>query len=340
MRAVVFGLGRMGLRHVEVLKSSGLEILAAVDPSPDARKAAAERFDIESDRLVPDVESVRSVLGGADVAIVSTTAPSHAELTVLASEAGVPNILCEKPMATSIAEAQEMLSVCRRNGTRLAINHQMRFLPHYSWAKDCFDADTKLGDLSGITVTAGNFGLAMNASHYFELFRYTAGESVSSVQAWFDDTVLPNPRGPDFADRSGCIRATTESGKRLYIDFSADQGLGLRLTYAGRFGQLFMDELAGCYDLTYRKDEFRDRPTTLYALPSEHEQGAVEPTDALASSREMLNALLSGGDYPTGEDGLAVMRCLVACHLSADAGGAVIPVTQTAGAADRVFPWA
>ena len=80
-------------------------------------------------------------------------------------------------------------------------------------------------------VSAGNFGMAMNSIHYFEAFRFLADEAPLSVSAWFDDELLSNPRGPQFQDVSGCVRVTTSSGHRLYIDASADQGHGMQVTY-------------------------------------------------------------------------------------------------------------
>lgn len=342
MRAVIFGLGRMGLRHLEVLTSMGFDIAAAVDPGDAARAAAAERFNIASDRLHGNAEGAKPALAGADLVVIATTAPSHAELTILSAEAGVKNILCEKPMAVSLDQAKAMIAACTKAGARLAVNHQMRALPHYAWAKARFGSDTAQGDLASLTVTAGNFGLAMNGSHYFELFRYSTGAPVEEVQAWFDETILPNPRGAEFADRSGCVRARAVTGQRLYMDFSADQGLGLRISYSGRTGQLFMDELEGQYDETVRQTEHRGRPTNLYALPWQTERGAVPPTDAMESSRAVVSELIAGGDYPTGEDGLAVMRCLVACYLSHEAGGIPVKVAsdETDEASGRVFPWA
>ena len=133
-------------------------------------------------------------------------------------------------MASSLAEADEMIATCRRAGALLAVNHQMRFMPQYTEVKALLGSD-ELGPLASVLVAGSNFGLAMNASHYFEMFRYLADSQVSSVQAWFDPGQLANPRGPQFEDRSGRLLAHSEAGPSLYIDFSAAAGWGLQVVY-------------------------------------------------------------------------------------------------------------
>jgi predicted dehydrogenase len=55
---------------------------------------------------------------------------------VIAAAARQPKvILCEKPMATSLGEADEMIVACKRNGVKLAIGHQRRFYTGWEEAK-------------------------------------------------------------------------------------------------------------------------------------------------------------------------------------------------------------
>jgi len=60
-----------------------------------------------------------------DVVYIATTNNVHAEQTVRCARAG-KHVLCEKPMASSIAEAQQMIDACRGSGVRLGLNHHMR----------------------------------------------------------------------------------------------------------------------------------------------------------------------------------------------------------------------
>jgi len=273
-----------------------------------------------------------------EIVIVATTAPTHARFTELAAAAGARYILCEKPMATSLADCERMRETCARHGARLAINHQMRFMEQYSAPRRLLESEA-FGGFRSATVVAGNFGLAMNGTHYVEAFRYLAGEPPVEAVAWFSEARLANPRGPEFEDRAGTIRLTTASGHRLYLDASDDQGHGLTAIYAAVYGQVIVDELAGELAWIARRPEHRDAPTTRYAMPWERGTAAIAPASILAPTRAVLDALLDDGDFPTGEDGQIAVAALVAAHLSAEGAGRPIAIDDQLPR-DRVFPWA
>jgi predicted dehydrogenase len=183
MKAALIGLGRMGLRHLDNLLALKLDVVGVSDPFDTARLAAQSTAQLSDDCLFADAAEML-MHAKPEVLIIATTAPVHAKLTCLAAENGVKAILCEKPMATSLADAQRMIDTCAKSGTNLAINHQMRFMDQYTLPKAMLDSE-QFGGVTSIHVSAGNFGLAMNGSHYFEMFRYIAGEPAAEVQAWF-----------------------------------------------------------------------------------------------------------------------------------------------------------
>ncbi len=254
------------------------------------------------------------------------------------ARAGARFVLCEKPMATSLRDCDRMIEACGSRGTRLAVNHQMRFMPQYTEPKRIVESPA-FGGLSSVTVVAGNLGLAMNGTHYFEMFRYMTGEPPAWATAWFDPHPVPSPRGPSFEDRAGTVRLTTDSGHRFYLDASADQGNGVVVVYAGPFGQLIVDELAGSLEWLVRAPEHRGLPTTRYGMPSARHSSNVAPADSVAPTRAVLEALLTDGDVPSGEDGRLAVATLVAAYASDEAGHVSIPI-DAALPLERKFPWA
>jgi predicted dehydrogenase len=180
----------------------------------------------------------------------------------------------------------------------------------------------------------------MNGTHYFEMFRFMADEPAQEVSAWFSAEVVPNPRGTEFIDRAGCVRLATASGKRFYIDCGADQGHGLQVVYGARYGHIFVDELRGKMTWACRKAEHRDLPTTRYGMPHDSGDGTITPADSTAPTRAVLQALLRGDDFPTGEDGRLAVATLVAAHLSAEHGGRPIRLEEADTLTGRTFPWA
>jgi len=328
----------MGLRHVQVVQALGLNLVGLSDVQPAALARALQETQVPTDRHFTDVR-VMLERTRPELVVVATTAPTHTEFTCLAAEYGARAILCEKPMATSLKDCDRMIETCRRHGTRLAVNHQMRFMEQYTKPRQLV-TDPAFGGLASITVLAGNFGLAMNGSHYLEMFRFMAGESPEEVSAWFSAETVSNPRGPQFLDRAGCLRAVTARGVRFYLDASSDQGHGFQSIYAGRFGQLVVDEATGEMRLTQREAAHREQPTTRYLMPFEVRQLRVQPADAVAPTRAVLAALLAGENFPSGEDGRRVVQLLVAAHVSDEQQHRAVRLDEAAVASARTFPWA
>lgn len=337
MKAALIGLGRMGRRHLENLLNLRLDVVGLCDPIEVARLDARVHANATEACLFADPHDML-VQTRPELLIISTTAEAHADVTYAAAEHGVSAVLCEKPMATSLAAARRMIDVCARHGVRLTINHPMRFMEQYTVPKAMLDSE-QFGGLTSVHVSGGNFGIAMNGTHYFEMFRYMTGSPIVEAQAWFSSEKVPNPRGPQFEDHAGALRLVTASGVRLTMDCGSNQGHGCRVNYTARNGQIFVDELGGKVNWTVRKPEHRGMPTTRYGMPWDEGELKIEPADALIPSLRVLNALLAGKEFTTGEDGLAAIRVLVAAHVSAAENSRAVRLDEKLPE-DRVFPWA
>jgi predicted dehydrogenase len=338
MRLAVIGLGRMGVRHIRAARNLGMTICGAADISAQAIEAARVAHQLSPEACFADAQHMlRTVV--PEAVVVATTADSHLAYVAAAAEAGVRYVLCEKPMATSLAEADAMREVCARSGTLLAVNHQMQFMPHYMRVKELVGSE-ELGPLSSVLVAGSNFGLAMNGSHYFEMFRYISGTSIRSVRAWLESDQLSNPRGPQFEDRSGRLLARGSGDAAMYVDFSARAGYGLQIVFICRQGQVVVDELSGDMRVSARKPEFRDLPTARYGMPADIRVELVEPTDAVAPTMGVWSAMLDGGTFPDGGIGTHALACCVAAHVSHEAGGSEILLDDLSQARSRAFKWA
>lgn len=328
LRAAVIGVGRMGRNHLQALDRLGIPVVGVCDMSPESLKLTGLPEDKCFREARPMLESFRP-----ELVVIATTCPTHCEYTLLAVSLGARSILCEKPMAASLEQCDRMLEVCRASGVRLAINHPMRFMEIYRYPKDALE-------VTSMTVVAGNIGLAMNGSHYFEAFRFITGEAPEQSCAWLSPELVPNPRGPEFLDRGGSVRLTTASGKRLYLECSPDQGHGLTVTYGGRDGQIQVDELSGFSRMIRRTEADRGLPTTRYGTAAEVRQVDIEPATVIEPTMAVLRALLAGEDYPTAEEGRLAIRALVASHVSDESGHAPVSLSSPDLPRGRVFPWA
>jgi len=338
MKTIIIGTGRMGRRHIQVVRDLGLNLVGICDLNPESLSLATQEHNVSPEFCFTDVQQLLEKTR-PECAIISTTAPTHCKYTCLAAEAGIKYVLCEKPLAVSLAECDKMLEVCAHHGTVLAVNHQMRFMEQYTEPKRIIASDA-FGGLSSVTVIAGNFGMAMNGTHYFEMFRYMTDEEPGEVTAWFSPDKVSNSRGPQFEDCAGTVRLTTPGGKRYYMEISADQGHGVHVVYAGRYGQMVVDELAGNVKLITRNEQYRDLPSTRYGMPATEKVFRIEPADVIGPSRSVLNSLLHKADFPTGEDGRLAVSVLVGAYVSNENGHRTVRIKEEPLPRDRVFPWA
>jgi len=338
-KAALIGGGRMGCAHAQALRELGVSLSAICDINKDSCDAAGEAFGVPESGRFLDAAALFDVMDPFDVVVVATTSDMHKELTCMAAQAGARNILCEKPMAVSVRDCDLMIEACAAAGAGLAINHQMRFMEQYRLVKKVL-AQGRLGRLSSMTVVAGCFGLAMNASHYFEAFRYLTDCAPVSAWGWFSGEPIPSPRGPLFFDQAGDFRIENDPGQRLYLSIGADQGHGMTVTYAGAHGHIFVDELQGEAIITERRPKFREMPMTRYGMPWTRETRLFSQADNVGPTKAVLAALAAGENYPSGEDGRQVVASLAACYSSAENGHGSVRLDALGDARDRIFPWA
>jgi predicted dehydrogenase len=102
-----------------------VKVVGVADPWAGALAAVQNEFQI--DRRVADY---RELLDDPTIDIIDVCVPSalHAEVTIAALHAG-KHVLCQKPMATSRADAAAMLDAARASGKKLMIGQHMRFEP-------------------------------------------------------------------------------------------------------------------------------------------------------------------------------------------------------------------
>ncbi len=73
--------------------------------------------------------------GRADVVLICTPPESHAPLAIEALQRGA-HVICEKPFATSVGDAERILEAARATGRRVALNHEFRRVPIYRALRD------------------------------------------------------------------------------------------------------------------------------------------------------------------------------------------------------------
>jgi len=126
LRAGVIGLGILGSQHAEHLANHERVRLIAV---ADIRGAVAE--EIAARYQAKPYADYRQMLKdhALDLVVVATPDPLHKEPTLACLDAGVPCVFQEKPLATTLPDAEAICEAVERHGARLFVNYANRAAP-------------------------------------------------------------------------------------------------------------------------------------------------------------------------------------------------------------------
>ncbi len=180
VRCCVVGLGWMGTLHAACL--DGLpeaELIACCDPDADASARAPEGVPMRSfDELLDDEE--------LEAIVVATPPDAHREVVVAALERDL-HVLCEKPLARDLVDADAMIDAATRSRGSLVVGHLRRFDPRFIAVADAV-ADGRVGRPTHIVGVANcpredavrlaaRTTLALeSAVHDLDAMRWLAGE--------------------------------------------------------------------------------------------------------------------------------------------------------------------
>lgn len=202
----IIGIGRHAGRFMApaIQKHSGSQILAVY--SRDIQRAR----QFAQDHNCPlAYDSLDALLENKDINVVYIGSPNHIhrEQVLLAAQAG-KHILCEKPLATTVEDAQIMVEACRKAGVKLGVSFHLRHNPIHLAVKEKIQAEL-LGDLLMVDVqymhvtagaestyklptwrtdpvTAGGAGFIGTGIHAIDLLRYISGQEILNLCAFGD----------------------------------------------------------------------------------------------------------------------------------------------------------
>lgn len=132
------GLGLIGCgsiaqeSHLPAIgQNASAKLIAVTDADPYKARSVRDKFG-----LVQICDDYRQLLEVEEIDAVDICTPTkfHSEIAVAAAKAG-KHVLCEKPIALSLEEADRMIKACAENHVKLMVAHSRRFIPRYSFVK-------------------------------------------------------------------------------------------------------------------------------------------------------------------------------------------------------------
>jgi len=295
----------------------------------DLELAQARGKELGVDLFFSDIHQA---LEEAEIDAVCITTPTftHAEIAITAARAGI-HIFCEKPMALTLAEADDMIQSADEAGVKLQIGFMRRFDPLFVTAKERIE-DGEIGRpmlIRSLTRGPGlpprwacdprtsNGMLAEVNSHDFDTIRWLADSEFKRI--WAEANTLKcfalKEEFPDFYDNA-IVSLRLKNGTMGLIDGScpADYGYDARAEVLGSEGVILIGELqdravttctkqAGVVASTFRswRNRFRDA--------------------YIAEARHFVECILQDRDpVVTGHDGRKAVEAVLVANESIRSG--------------------
>jgi len=310
------------------------EVAAVASPSPGNAAAFGKRFGIP--RVFTDY---REMLKEKDIEMVTIAAPNslHGQMTKDIAAAG-KHIVCEKPLAMTIAEGEEMIAVAKQHGVLLMYGEELLFTPKFLKAKEMADAGA-FGKIHLVKQSEKHFG--PHSDWFWDVNRSGGGALMDlgchgiAFCYWF---LGRSPITSVYCQLGTYVHGNKTQGEddSLCILEFANGAVGLiENSWARRGGMDDRIEIFGSEGVTYANLHMGN------SLPTYSEKGygyAVEkaPTTTgwtypvfeelwnYGTPQELTHfaRCVRGKEIPkiTGEDGLVVMQALLAGYASAGEG--------------------
>lgn len=285
--------------------------------------------------------SFEALLADSRVEAVSICTPNwlHGSHTMQALRAG-KDVLCEKPMASTVAEAEEMIRVQKETGRILMLGHNQRLVRTHIRAKELLDVgaigrilsvqtnfkhsgpeswSVERGSTWFFSKSKANFGVLGDlGSHKLDLVRYLLGDEIQSVFATLQTLDKRDAEGKliDLEDNAICVFKTRSGIPGTMIVSWTNYGVEDNSTIIyGTNGtmKIFASELD---DIVV---DLRD------GTSARHHVGRMSTnTNQLSSGiiDAFADTILHGTEPPvTGLDGRNTLACLEAARQSSAVGG-------------------
>lgn len=337
MRYALIGCGRISPNHIAAAKANGLEFAAICDIVPENMEDKALKFDLpQSMRRYTDYREMLRCEHPELVAIC-TESGKHAGIALDCMDAGC-NLIIEKPMALSIADADAIIQKAKEKGVKVCACHQNRFNKSVQKIRDALEKN-RFGRLFyGTAHVRWNRGheyydrakwrgtweqdggaLMNQCIHNIDLLRWMMGDKVTEVFAYTDKVNHPYIEAEDLGmalvkfagGHYGIIEGTTSIypqnlEETLYLFGEKGTvkvgGQSVNVIEEWRFADMLDDA-------EQVKREYHESPPNVYGFG--HTPLYADVIDAIEKDRP---------PYVTAQDGKAAVELVLAVYQSAKEG--------------------
>jgi predicted dehydrogenase len=308
LRAGVVGCG-VGASHAYAYSQHpAVDLVAVCDLNPAAFGPFYERSRL-APGTVREYADHRAMLAEERLDLVSVVTPDehHAAPVVDASSAGVKGILCEKPIAGSLADADRMIEAVERNGTHLLVDHTRNFDPCYTAVHDAVRAGA-IGELTRIVAHLGGRRamLFRNSTHLLGSVCFYAGAEpvwvIAALDRGFEDygVAYRGQGGRDpMLDPGASLIVGFANGARALVNASkGTPALGVELDLLGTHGRI----VVGDRETRYWRAQGAEGVAEPQAVPWPQRLAAPDLGVRLLPAVDQLVDLVRGGPAGPGSE--------------------------------------
>ena len=129
MKYALIGCGRIAVNHIKAALNNKLQIVAVCDVIADKMEALLAKYDLQNDKSIKHYTDYKQMLAeNPDIELISIATESgvHEEIALYCIEHG-KNVIIEKPMAMSIADADKIIAAAQKYNVKVSACHQNRF---------------------------------------------------------------------------------------------------------------------------------------------------------------------------------------------------------------------
>ena len=300
LRTAVVGVGYLGRFHAQkYAQLPGSQLIAVADASAEAATRVAQELNVEA------VSDYRDLFGRVDAISIAVPTPMHHEIACAALERGI-HVLVEKPIATTVAEAQEMVATARKHRRVLQVGHLERFNPAIVSAVQRMTAPRFVEShrLAPFKQRGTDVSVVLDLMiHDIDLIQELVGEPIESIdavgaQVFSGEIDIVNAR---IRFKGGCVANTTASR------VSMKQERKIRLFQDDAY--LSIDMQQKILTVIRKKDA---APVESPAQVSIEEE-SFDQGDALRDEIAAFLKAIQDGTEPvvTGEDGLRALETAI-----------------------------
>jgi len=343
----IAGMGILGMHDeeaigVEKIKAShaggyaatdGIELVAVADVDEEKLATFGEAWEIPGERRYV---GHGAMLENEDLDVVSVCTPSylHAEHVVDAAESAAdPDLIwCEKPIASQVTAANEMIETCERTDTELLVNHSFRFTTKLRKLADLVREEDLLGEVQSVSAQF-RMELLRNSTHLLDTLVFlldARAESVSGYISGENEAVDSLDAPIEVDDAGGGGHVVMDDGTFVTVDCTIPREMSsMTFNFIGSEGKLYVNN----DDSEWRYWRLEDGEHVEAPLPGI--EGSWTWKDdyeaAFANAVSHITDVL-GGDAENRSPGVEARRSLeviIAFYLSHHTGGTIdVPLAR------------